>query len=181
MADHTLDMLRSAIRAMNEVVLPAVDRGHPLALEQATLVAKILQLLEQRLPHWPARLRVELHDHVALARTLAADAPAVSPAVAEALADAAARGEAALADGDATPAQWQRAARDLGGLVDALVRAAQDGDATRRRRIEAAVLAAADPVLSLHRAWFLPQGWEPDSAAVPTLEQALQRGAGARS
>ena len=176
MADHTLDMLRTAIRAMNEVVLPAVDRDHPLALEQATLVTKILQLFEQRLPHWPARLRLELRHHVALARDVAADAARVSPALAEALAAAALRGDALLADGDAAPAQWQEATRELGGLADALVTAAQGGDDARRRRIEAAVLVAADAVLTLQRAWFLPQGWEPDPAAVPALERVLQGG-----
>lgn len=176
MADHTLDMLRSAIRAMNEVVLPAVDRSHPLALEQATLVTKILQLLEQRLPHWPGRLRLELEHHLALARELAADAGEVSPAIAQALDKAAARGSALVASPDAEPAQWQQATRELGGLVAALVTAAQVGDGARRRRVEAAVTSAADAVLTLQRAWLLPQGWEPDAKSVPALERLLQRG-----
>jgi hypothetical protein len=139
-----------------------------------------LQLFEQRLPHWPARLRVELERQVALAREVAADARGVSPAIADALAAAADHGHTLLADGDARPAQWQHAARQVGGIVDALVRVAQDGDEPRRRRIEAAVLDAADSVLTLQRAWFLPQGWEPDPKAVPTLEQVLQRGASSR-
>lgn len=181
MADHTLDMLRSAIRAMNEVVLPNVDRDHPLALEQATLVTKILQLLEQRLPHWPGRLRMELEHQLALARALAADARAVSPTIAEALADAAARGGALLAGPEGAPAlsptSWQQATREVGGIVAALVEAAQGADEPRRRRIEAAVVGAADAVLTLQRAWLLPQGWEPDPGAVPALEGLLERGA----
>lgn len=174
MADHTLDMLRSAIRAMNEVVLPAVDRGHPLALEQATLVTKILQLLEQRLPMWPARVRLELQRQLTLAHALAGDARAVSPAVAEALDDAAARADAVAADRDATPAACDQAARELGGLAALLVEAAAHVDTALRRRVESAVVAAADPVFTLQRAWFLPQGWEPDPRAVPSLEQMLQ-------
>ncbi len=175
MADHTLDMLRSAIRAMNEVVLPNVDRGHPLALEQATLVTKILQLLEQRLPAWAGRLRLELAQQRALALALADDARSLSPAIADALAEAAARAGALLADPGAPPAPCQQATRELGGLAALLVEAAQAGDETRRRRVEAAVVAAAGPLFTLQRAWFAPQGWEPDPAAVPALETVLGR------
>ena len=176
MADHTLDMLRSSIRAMNEVVLPAVDRSHPLALEQATLVTKILQLLEQRLPHWPQRLHTDLAQQLELAQALADDALAVSPAVARALAEAAASGRALLAAPDAAPAALQQACREIAGVAGVLVEAAQAGDPAPRRRIEAAVVAAADAGLTVQRAWFMPQGWEPDPAAVPALEDVLRSG-----
>lgn len=174
MADHTLDMLHSAVRAMNEVVLPAVDRGHPLALEQATLVTKILELLEQRLPTWTARVRLELQQQLALAQALAGDARAVSPALADALDDAVARAASVAADLDATPAACNLATRELGGLAALLVQAAAHADTALRRRVESAVVAAADPVFKLQRAWFLPQGWEPDPGAVPPLEQMLR-------
>lgn len=176
MADHTMDMLRSAIRAMNEVVLPAVDRQHPLALEQATLVTRILQLLEQRLAHWPARLRWDLVRQIDLARALENDARSVSPTLADALRDAAGRGVALLADDEAQPPAWQAGARELGGLAALVVEAAQGADEACRRRVESTVVAAAAPALALQRAWFLPQGWEPDPTAVPSLEAALRPG-----
>lgn len=173
MADHTLDMLHSALRAMNEVVLPAVDRDHPLALEQATLVTKILQLLVERLPDWPARLRAELRQQHALAEALAADAAAVSPAIAAAMADAAARAGTLLASPTASPSACQRLTRELGGLAATLVDAAQGAEAGCRCRVEAAVVAGAEPVFTLQRAWLLPQGWEPDATAVPDLQTVL--------
>jgi hypothetical protein len=176
MADHTLDMLRSSIRAMNEVVLPAVDRSHPLALEQATLVTKILQLVADRLPAWPQRLRAELEQQRGLAEVLAPDAAAVSPAIAQALAQAAQRADALLAAQEAQPLLWQQCARELGGLAGALVQAAQGGDVALRQRVEHAVVAAADPFLALQRSWFLPQGWEPDASVVPPLETLLPTG-----
>lgn len=175
MADHTLDMLRSATRAMEEVVLPAVDRSHPLALEQATLVTKILQLLTQQLPWQALRCRFELDNQVRLARALADDAAAVSPAIAEALAGALRAGDLLLSDHAATPTAQQQATRELGGLVAVLVDvAAQSAPAARRQHIESQVLNAAAAALQLQRAWFLPQGWEPDPSAVPPLESLLR-------
>ena len=175
MADHTPDMLRSAIRAMQEVVLPAVDRQHPLALEQATLVTRILQLLEQRLPWLGARSRFELAAHAALAGELAGDADAVSPAIAGALGAAATAATALLADSAATPPQQQACAREIGGLVATLVEVASaTAEAERRQRIERKVLEHTAAILDMQRAWFLPQGWEPDPGAVPPLERLLQ-------
>lgn len=174
MADHTQDMLRSAIRAMDEVVLPAVDRNHPLALEQATLVTKILQLLAQQLPWLALRSRFELANQVDLARALADDAARVSPAIAAALASAVAAGERLLAHGSATPPAQQALTREIGGLVAVLVEVAAAAPEDHRRPIEARVLGAADNVLTLQRAWFGPQGWEPDPSVVPALAALLQ-------
>lgn len=176
MADHTLDMVRSAVRAMQEVVLPSVDRGHPLALEQATLVAKILQLLEQRLPWLVARNRFELAQAAGLGETLAADAATVSPAIAQALAQAVAHGRALLEDAGAAPPALQEAANQLNGLANVLLEvAAQHADAATCRRMERHVLATSGAVLAMQRAWFLPQGWEPDPSAVAALPDLLAR------
>ena len=174
MADHTQDMLRSAIRAMHEVVLPAVDRSHPLALEQATLVTKILQLLAQQLPWLALRSRFELANQVKLARALADDAARISPAIAAAMASAMLSGERLLADGSSTPPAQQEACREIGGLLAVLVDVAAAAPQDQRRRIEAQVLDAAASVLMLQRAWFLPQGWEPDPSVVPQLADLLQ-------
>lgn len=174
MADHTLDMVRSALRAMQEVVLPAVDRRHPLALEQATLVARMLQLLEQRIPWLVARNRYELEQAVLLGEALAADAGAVSPAIASALAQAVRTGRALLADAAALPPALQQAAHELNGLVTVLVEvAAGCDDAERCRRMERRVVQGAIAVLAMQRAWFLPQGWEPDASAVAALPDLL--------
>lgn len=174
MADHTLDMLHSAIRAMEDVVLPTVDRRHPLALEQATLVTRILQLLAQRLPLAGARQRFELRQATELAEALQAPAAEVSPAIAQALAQAAQTGRQLLVSPDSTPAALQAATRELGGLAAVLVEVANaHASRTCSAAIEHAVLQASAGVLAMQRAWFLPQGWEPDPSAVPPLERLL--------
>ena len=100
----------------------------------------------------------------------------MSPTLADALRDAAGRGVALLADDGAQPPAWQAGARELGGLAALVVEAAQGADEACRRRVESTVVAAAAPALALQRAWFLPQGWEPDPTAVPSLEAALRPG-----
>jgi hypothetical protein len=173
MADHSINALRAAARAMTEVVLPAIDPRHPLAAEQAGLVAKYLHLFAERIDFVGARNRFELQHYGALAEALAADARRLSPAIAEALDTAAAGAGALLRDPAARPSALQAAARELAALVGALVRTAAEAEPGLRRRIEQRVLADAGALMQMQRAWFLPQGWEPDPAAVPPLERLL--------
>src|SRR5690606_21635601 len=60
MADHTRNALAAAARAMRDVIIPAVDPEHPLALEQAKIVARLLDFVEQRIDHVHERARCEL-------------------------------------------------------------------------------------------------------------------------
>jgi hypothetical protein len=174
MADHSLNTLRAAARAMHEVVLPAVDRAHPLAAEQAGLVARLLDLFAERIDLLGDRARFELQHHLALADAVQADAAALSPAIGQALAHAATQGRACLREPAARPSQQQAAAQALAGVLSALVRTAGGAAPPLRARIEGQVLQAAQALLQMQRAWFAPQGWEPDPAAVPPLAQLLR-------
>ena len=173
MADHTLNALQAAVRAMEEVVLPAVDPTHPLAGEQARLVTRYLSLFAQRMPLLGERNRFELLHYAALARTLQADADSLSPAIAAALRQAGADSDVLLLDPAATVQAVQAAAEHLAGVISALVRTAPAAPAAQRQRIETEVLVASGRLLQMQRAWFLPQGWEPDPGAVPTLAAVL--------
>ncbi|MCW5653895.1 hypothetical protein [Hydrogenophaga sp.] len=170
MADHSINALMAAARAMEQVVLPAVDKGHPLAMEQATLVTRFLKLFGQRWLHGHERNRFELGHYADLAEALQADAQQVSPAVAQAMAEAQLAARRSLDSADAATSELQARAQALAGVVTALVRTAQRVAHPARDRIERAVLEASAELLRMQRAWFLPQGWEPDPAAIPTLE-----------
>lgn len=74
MADYTDNALLASIKALNEVVLPALDPSDPLATEQLRLVAGFLKFLGARLPYVHDRNRFELEHYLALAGRLAADA-----------------------------------------------------------------------------------------------------------
>lgn len=173
MADHSVNALRAAVRAMEKVVLPALDPQHPLAAEQATLVMRYLSLFAQRLDLVGARNRYELQHYLGLAAALERDAQALSPAIGAALAPALAAGRALLAEPGALPSAQQAAAQELALLVTALVRTAADAEPERRQRIEDRVLTDTAALLQMQRAWFLPQGWEPDPGAVPDITSLL--------
>jgi hypothetical protein len=173
MADHSLNALQAAARAMEEVVIPALDPEHPLAREQAHLVARYLALFSQRLDLIGARNRFELQRYLEIARDLRDDAHEVSPSIGDALDRAIADGMALRDEVSTLPSQWQAAARELAAVLTALVRTASTGASVHRRRIEERVLDGSRPLLEMQRAWFLPQGWELDSDALPPIQALL--------
>jgi hypothetical protein len=173
MADHTENAMLAAARAMQEVVLPAIDPAHPLAREQAGLVLKFLQLWQGRLDFMYDRNRFELREYVSLARELRAGPLPRSPSILEALDDAIARGMELVERPGARASDLQAAAQRTAGVISALLRTALDIADPCLPRIEAAVLTRAKRLLDAQRAWFLPQGWEPDSRDIPALEVAF--------
>jgi hypothetical protein len=66
----------------------------------------------------------------------------------------------------------QHAAEALAAVISAIVRLAADDDDSRSF-VEQTVLEMSLSQIDAQRSWFLPQGWEPDPAAVPSIEEAL--------
>ena len=173
MADHTINALNAAARALDEVIFDAVDPGHPLAREQTRLVSKYLKLLHSRLEYAYDRNRFELSHYTDLAADLLADAGMLSPAIATAIGSAVEEGRRLRDLPGARAPALQAAAQRLAAIIAALIRTAASADPALRRRIEAAVLVASKSLLDAQRSWFLPQGWEPDPAVVPPIEGAF--------
>ena len=173
MADHTLNALSAAARAMDDVIFDAVDPGHPLAREQTRLVSKYLKLLQSRLEYAYDRNRFELGHYTDLAADLLADAGTLSPAIAEALGVAVAEGRRLRDLPGARAPDLQAAAQRLAAAVTALIRTAAGAEPALRQRVEGTVLGASKALLDAQRAWFLPQGWEPDPTVVPPIETAF--------
>lgn len=173
MADHSLNALRAAARAMEEVVLPAIDAQHPLAREQAGLVLRSLRLFEQRLDDAFQRNRFELARACELGRALLAPSFAVSPAITEALRAAVATGQGLLESTSARPSALQAATGALGQVTTALLRTLAAARPEASRQAGRLVLEQSGAWLDMQRAWFLPQGWEPDPSAVPPLATLL--------
>lgn len=173
MADHSLNAIRAAAKAMEEVVLQAVDPAHPLAREQAGLVARTLRLLEQRLDHAYPRSRFELTHACELGEALAVAPYDISPAITAALLASTRAGRELLASHAARPSALQAAATGIGQEVAALVRTIHEARPDLAEPLERLVLEHSGTWLDMQRAWFLPQGWEPDPARVPPLETLL--------
>ena len=170
MANHTINALSAAARALDDVVFDAVDPGHPLAREQTRLVSKYLKLLHSRLEYAYDRNRFELSHYTDLAGDLLADARTLSPAIATALDSAVEEGRRLRDLPGARAPNLQAAAQRLAAIITALIRTAAGAEPALRQRVEGAVLLASKSLLDAQRAWFLPQGWEPDPSVVPPIE-----------
>ena len=173
MADHTIDALSAAARALDDVIFDAVDPGHPLAREQTRLVSKYLKLLHTRLEYAYDRNRFELSHYTDLGGDLLGDAATLSPAIAAALGTAVEQGQRLRELPGARAPDLQAGAQRLAAIITALIRTAAGAEPARRQRVESAVLLASRSLLDAQRAWFLPQGWEPDPAVVPPIEGAF--------
>lgn len=159
--------LMSAIKALNEVVLPALPEDQAMAREQARLTVATLASIAR---HWQHALRFELTalaEMCALARDCLPHAPT---------ADCAARLGAAL-DAQATLARDDYAAvsaalRGLGTLVAEVI----DGDgssAPMAPALQDAVLAHGERQALRERAWYAHCGLDPDAATLPPFDTLL--------
>jgi hypothetical protein len=169
--------IRTMIKAMTDVVLPAVDPENKLAREQAGLVVVMLRFLAERLPLAARYDRCELTRAVKLSARLGAHSRGgarTELAARQLREDAAAAGEL-LARAGADPAELESAVRVMRSAVAAFVQSVyEDGEKGCKLEVRRLVLEAAKEDLLHERAWVLPQGWELDPAAIPPIESLIR-------
>lgn len=177
--------IKAVIKAMTDVILPAVDPEHKLAQEQARLCIGTLQLVLNRLPLDFAFQRDELERFLALARALA-NAAASQPAAGEALAElsqTAEKGADVLQRAQADPAELETANFDLREKIGALVpRLYANAELAELEDVSNLLIENAGEQLVRDRAWLIDQGWEANPDALPPIETLIcKQGAGADS
>lgn len=164
------------IKALTDVVLPAVDPNNKLAQEQAQLVIGSLHLIAQRLPLQARYDRHELGSFLELGNQLereAAGSPELTAAFAS-LATSAAKGRGLLARAGADPAEIEAANLALRESIGLVVQAAATlSHASQRKAIESAVMAHAKEMLLRERAWLALQGWEGKDSSLPAVESLI--------
>ncbi|MTD12483.1 hypothetical protein GIS00_00810 [Nakamurella sp. YIM 132087] len=174
--DHTANTARAALKAMREVVVPALDGdGRKQAAEQAQLVADFLAFVAERVDLIDRRAAFHLRCTTATARALAAD-PAVPglrsrPRLEQALRQ--------RPDPTAAGGSIEAVTAGLNAAIGAVVRDADGLPAVERRRIEQIVVAGAQPGIRGDRSWLAPLGFDPDPLGVPELGASLDWGLGA--
>ena|SRR5689334_25274843 len=160
--DHSDNTLRASIKALEEVVAPALDPADPLAAEQLVLVIDALKFLRARLDHLHDRARFDLGHHLALARAISEDV-ALDPEI-----------EAATALYERADARTPEL-RDAAAVLTAALRAAiGNAEDDVKPRIERSIVAGSRARIEADRAWHLPQGFDPDPSSVPPLDAALR-------
>lgn len=168
--------ITSMIKAMTDVILPAVDPSNKLAVEQSQLVVGMLSLMAKQLP---LQFRFD-RDELGRLLTGAGEMKTLSPPqgkVKLAL-DRLARGEVAGAkvlDACRTdPAALLYSIRELrealGDVVQAL---AETDDLKQQLQAERVVLDLSKEQLLRDRAMLVMQGFERNPAALPDIDSLL--------
>lgn len=172
--------IQTVIKAMLDVILPAVDPNNRMAQEQAGLVVGMLNLLAQRLPLAYRYDCVELSRLLEFAENLRSKTAGIRAASEslESLAASARVGEDVLERAKAEPSELEQAVFDLREKIGALIQAAYaeaDGPAVLKS-IGATVLEASREQLLRERVWVIGQGWESKPDELPSLETLIGDG-----
>lgn len=174
--------IQTMLRAMTEVVLPAVDPGNKPAQEQAQLVIGMLMMMAQRMPQQFRFDCDELQRLLDFSATLCAKTQggAETAAALGSLAAVAAQGREVLDRARADPAEVLAAVRELRAVSSAVVTAVfTDGEAVScRDTVQKTVLSMSAEQILRDRVWTLMQGFERDPASLPDIESLIGTAAG---
>ncbi|EQB10754.1 MULTISPECIES: hypothetical protein [Sphingobium] len=156
--------IANMIKALEQVILPALPREQRQARDQAMLVAGHLRMMGDQ---WKSALlyeQVSLDDLAGLARELLSDAPA---SVASRLENALA---AAQACDRVSITALEQANIDLGNAVDAFILGGDD-HAPLSQAVTDAVLAYGLRHARRERTWFKANRLDPDRDDLPAIEE----------
>jgi len=168
--------IKSVLKAMVDVVIPALDPDNQLAQEQIKLCMGLLDLLSRQLP---LQFRFDC-DELARLRSMGeellplADPHAVDAAARKALTDALEVSGDVLRRAKADPSEVVSSVRALRAATGELVKqACATGQRSDTARLENLVLEHSREQLLRDRTWLLPQGWERDPAKFPPIDTLI--------
>lgn len=170
--------IQSILKAMTDVVLPAIDPNNQLAQEQAKLCMGLLDLMARQLPLQYRFDCDELTRLVALSKRLLtlAGANLATPGILASLTQDTDCADDVLTRARAEPHEVLSAIRALRATTSTLVReACAHREAGPTLELERAVLDASREQLLRDRSWVLAQGWEADPQAMPAIETLIAR------
>lgn len=168
--------IKAMIKALTDVVIPAVPQENKLAMEQANLVVGMLNLMQVQLP---LQFRFDRDELLRLVNTAARlnalrTTDAAMAAAIDGVDGPCGRAADVLARCQFGPQDLYAAILALRAAFCALVDAsANSADDDGRRQVEAILMSMSKEQLLRDRALMKPQRWEPDPAAVPDIEALL--------
>ena len=168
--------LQSIMKSMKDVVLPALDPGNKLALEQGQLIMGMLSILSQRLPLEYRFDCDELGRLLEMSRRFGEQARGggETTAALKALAASTAHAADVLERARAEPGEVYQAVKELRAKTSDVVQSVfKDGETASRTAVRKSVLATAAEQLQRDRAWLIGQGWEPDPNSIPPIESLI--------
>lgn len=161
--------LKTMIKAMTDVVIPSVDSGNELAMEQAQLIVGMLHLMARQLPLQFQFDRDELDRLIETAKDVAqledtGENSTLRASIAQA--------SALLAECRVDPEELHHAVRGMREIICAAVDHinAPGRDPVIATRLETIILAMSKQQLIRDRVLLLPQGWELEPDSLPPIE-----------
>ena len=167
--------IAAMIKAMKDVVIPAVAGTNKLAEEQAKLVVGMLSLMAYQLPLQFRFDRDEL-ARLVQASTALEEVEATEPsarAATGALIERTAEAEQVLAQCRRDPDDLRRSVHAMRAAICDVVEAFAQSGADEQQKVERIVLAMSAEQLLRDRSLVKLQGWEPDPAALPDIESLI--------
>lgn len=172
-------LLPTALKALTDTVIPAIDPDNQLAQEQAKLIAASLSLVAQRLPlefhyacHELNRYLIFAEKLIELCQQVSQDSERHS-ALCRTLASGVDQGQKTLSQTQTDPQKIQAENQTLRRIVSAAVSDIfASADPSLQRQLYIIVDAHAEQELRLERAWLEPQGWETGSQ-LPDIKELL--------
>jgi hypothetical protein len=169
--------IQSILKAMTDVVLPALDPQNPLAQEQARLCMGLLGVMAGQLPLQYRYDCDELGRLMALARSIQQlpGMAQLAPNAVGALAHGAKQADDVLTRAQAEPQELLQAVRTLREATGNLVQEAFANDPTggHTEALQRAVMDASQQQLLRERSWLLGQGWEADPGAIAAIDTLI--------
>jgi hypothetical protein len=165
--------LQAAIRALSDVVAPAVDPQHAQAGDQLRLTIDYLRFLAQRMDHLRTRDRYELGQHLQTAGALQPLAQSARLKAAAGLAASAAHADRLLSSAEASAESLRAGRAQLAAALCEVVRESAGCEPSTRRQIEQQVLRSSQDRVAFERAWYLPLQLDPDAHDTQPLSAFL--------
>ena len=169
MIQLTDTQLQVSLRALREVIAPALKDSASHVVEQTHLVIATLEFAKQRLPHTRRFYREELRYFITYGLEVAELIGAEHPSLADDISEKCQHGEEELQRPEADVEDYLLVNRQLRELISAAVDQAASGP------VEAAlgrlVLERLKGYLPYQRAWLLPFGLDPSPGDLPPVDQ----------
>lgn len=174
MADEIPLGLAAAIRALDEVVRPALDSADSAAVEQLQLTIRYLSYVACRADRLYERGLFELQDLLRCAEGVRHGAAPCSEGV-RVLLDETVEAAAEVASAYPPPPLpvLQQAAKRLGHALRQVVMDAAQGPVNARAELDRWVVASARSRVLFERAWYGPLGLDPGADLLPSLDEIV--------